>query len=171
MRENFVMRALDYASTQHKEQRRKYTDEPYILHPIAVAKKVQELGDIALAAAILHDVIEDTDSTYDDIFKLFGKHVADVVQELTDPTLEEGNRAKRKEITREKMAGGSFIAKSIKCADILHNAISILEYDKDFAVVFMREIELLFPCLKGADEDLLKEVEDLIENNKGKTNE
>ncbi len=77
--------AFDTAVDAHKEQRRK-SGEPYILHPIAVAKIVASqigLDAVSIAAALLHDVVEDTDYTVEDMERLFGKTVAHIVEGLT----------------------------------------------------------------------------------------
>ncbi len=80
-----IRKAFDLALEAHNEQRRK-TGEPYIYHPIAVAKIVAYqigLGATSIAAALLHDVVEDTDYTVDDIERLFGETIAKVVSGLT----------------------------------------------------------------------------------------
>jgi GTP pyrophosphokinase len=81
-----IRKAFDIAADAHKDQRRK-TGEPYIYHPIAVAKIVAEeigLGAISIASALLHDVVEDSDEyTFDDIEQLFGETIARVVNGLT----------------------------------------------------------------------------------------
>ncbi len=80
-----IRKAFDLAVEAHKDQRRK-TGEPYIYHPIAVAKIVANeigLGANSIAAALLHDVVEDTDYTFDDIEQLFGKTIAKIVNGLT----------------------------------------------------------------------------------------
>jgi len=81
-----IRKAFDIAADAHKDQRRK-TGEPYIYHPIAVAKIVAEeigLGAISIASALLHDVVEDSDAyTFDDIEQLFGETIARVVNGLT----------------------------------------------------------------------------------------
>ena len=77
--------AFDTAVEAHKEQRRK-SGEPYIFHPIAVAKIVASqigLDAISIAAALLHDVVEDTPYTVEDMERLFGKTVAHIVEGLT----------------------------------------------------------------------------------------
>lgn len=77
--------AFDTAVDAHKDQRRK-SGEPYIFHPIAVAKIVASqigLDAVAIASALLHDVVEDTDYTIEDIERLFGNTVAHIVQGLT----------------------------------------------------------------------------------------
>ncbi len=81
-----IRKAFDIAADAHKDQRRK-TGEPYIYHPIAVAKLVANeigLGAISIASALLHDVVEDSDDyTFDDIEQLFGETIARIVNGLT----------------------------------------------------------------------------------------
>lgn len=80
-----IRKAFDVAADAHKDQRRK-TGEPYIYHPIAVAKIVADnigLGATSIAAALLHDVVEDTEITIDDIEQLFGETIAKIVNGLT----------------------------------------------------------------------------------------
>jgi len=80
-----IRRAFDLAAEAHKDQRRK-TGEPYIFHPIAVAKIVANeigLGATSIAAALLHDVVEDTNYTLDDIRELFGEKIAKIIDGLT----------------------------------------------------------------------------------------
>ncbi|WP_237275075.1 RelA/SpoT family protein [Tenacibaculum ovolyticum] len=80
-----IRKAFDIAVEAHSEQRRK-TGEPYIFHPIAVAKIVADeigLGATSIAAALLHDVVEDTPYTIDDMDRLFGENIARIVSGLT----------------------------------------------------------------------------------------
>lgn len=80
-----IRKAFDLAVDAHKDQRRK-TGEPYIYHPIAVAKIVADeigLGATSISAALMHDVVEDTDYTLEDIEKLFGKKIAKIIDGLT----------------------------------------------------------------------------------------
>lgn len=80
-----IRKAFDLAVDAHKDQRRK-TGEPYIFHPIEVAKIVADeigLGATSIAAALMHDVVEDTDYTLEDIEKLFGKKIARIIDGLT----------------------------------------------------------------------------------------
>ena len=83
--------ALEFAAHKHRDQRRKDASaSPYINHPIALARLLAEDGGVTdaktLVAAVLHDTIEDTDTTYDELRAQFGKKVADVVAEVTDDT-------------------------------------------------------------------------------------
>mgnify|MGYP003665836521 FL=1 len=80
-----IRKAFEVAVDAHSEQRRK-TGEPYIFHPIAVAKIVAMeigLGATSIAAALLHDVVEDTEYTLDDMEQLFGETIARIVNGLT----------------------------------------------------------------------------------------
>ena len=82
---DLIRHAFDVAVEAHSEQRRK-TGEPYIYHPIAVAKIVAYeigLGATSIAAALLHDVVEDTHYTIEDIEQLFGETIARIVNGLT----------------------------------------------------------------------------------------
>ncbi|MBD5133818.1 MAG: bifunctional (p)ppGpp synthetase/guanosine-3',5'-bis(diphosphate) 3'-pyrophosphohydrolase, partial [Clostridiales bacterium] len=82
-----IRAAFEYANEHHGTQLRK-SGEPYITHPIAVAEITSELDLDAdsIVAALLHDCIEDTDSTHDDIARLFGVQVADLVEGVTKLT-------------------------------------------------------------------------------------
>ena len=80
-----IERAYRFAKEAHKGIRRR-SGEPYILHPIAVAKIVSQeigLGSTSICAALLHDVVEDTEYTVEDIERLFGKKIAQIVAGLT----------------------------------------------------------------------------------------
>lgn len=80
-----IRKAFDLAVEAHKDQRRK-TGEPYIFHPIEVAKIVADeigLGATSIAAALMHDVVEDTDYTLDDIREIFGEKIARIIDGLT----------------------------------------------------------------------------------------
>ena len=121
---NLVLRAVDFAAHKHRNQRRKGADaSPYINHPIALARILSEEGDvddpIALAAALLHDTIEDTETSYQELRGEFGKQVADIVAEVTD-TKWLGKTA-RKQIQVSKAARSSDRAKLVKIADKIAN--------------------------------------------------
>jgi GTP diphosphokinase / guanosine-3',5'-bis(diphosphate) 3'-diphosphatase len=84
-----LLDAIDFAAERHRDQRRKdVAASPYINHPIALAKLLAETGGVedlvVLQAAILHDTIEDTETSYEELVARFGPDVADVVMEVTD---------------------------------------------------------------------------------------
>ena len=80
----FIMKAYNYALEKHGDQKRN-SGEPYIIHPLQVAYTLAEMGldEPTLAAALLHDVVEDTDTTNEDIIKEFGQEVAEMVAGVT----------------------------------------------------------------------------------------
>lgn len=143
-------KALIFARLAHGEQKRKYTGEPYVVHCRAVAELVESvfLGGAPVNAALLHDTIEDTSVTAREIEWFFGKEVADLVVELTDVPASAGNRATRKQMDRDRLAKSSPEAASIKLADLIDNTKTIVPYDVNFAVVYLREKRLLLPLLK-----------------------
>ncbi len=121
-----IRKAFDIALDAHKDQRRK-TGEPYIYHPIAVAKIVAEeigLGATSIACALLHDVIEDSDYTYEDIQKMFGDKIANIVNGLTKISImNHQNISVQSENYRKLLLTLSedFRVILIKIADRLHN--------------------------------------------------
>ncbi|MFM8594102.1 MAG: HD domain-containing protein [Chloroflexota bacterium] len=121
-------KARDFAAKKHAGQLRKGANrEPYITHPIEVAKLVSEAtggnDEILIAAAVLHDTIEDTDASYDDLFEEFNREVADLVAEVTDDTRLPGATRKASQIA--DMPKKSDRAKMIKMADKISNLRSI----------------------------------------------
>lgn len=152
-------RALAFATEAHAsiDQRRKYTGEPYINHPIAVAEIVRSVPHTSamIAADYLHDVIEDTPVTIDEIEAVFGVEVAELVGWLTDVSKpEDGNRKTRKALDLEHSAQSTPAAKTIKIADLIDNTVSIQERDPDFWRVYRHEKIRLLAVLKEGDQTL-----------------
>ena len=115
-----VFQALAFAAHKHRDQRRKDAGaSPYINHPIALADILVNEGGITdyvvLCAAILHDTIEDTETTYEELVSVFGKDIADVVEEVTDD--KSLDKAERKLLQIEHAAHASPRAKLVKLAD------------------------------------------------------
>lgn len=135
----------------HEGQVRKYTDEPYWIHPVQVGTTLIKAGvdDVELIiAAHLHDVVEDTDMTIEQVTEGFGQRVGTLVGWLTDVSVpEDGNRATRKRIDREHLAAAPWEAQMVKLADLISNTQSIVENDHKFAKVYMREVRLLLEVL------------------------
>jgi guanosine-3',5'-bis(diphosphate) 3'-pyrophosphohydrolase len=135
-----VQKAFDFANEAHKNVRRR-SGEPYILHPIAVAKIVVNdigLGYKSISAALLHDVVEDTDYTSDDITNLFGDKIASLVDGLTKikTVLDNEDKNKQNDIYSESLQAENFKrilltlnddvrVVLIKLADRLHNCRTI----------------------------------------------
>lgn len=148
---------LEFATQAHGDQKRKYVDMLYITHPIAVAKLVKNNGgDMNMqAAALLHDVLEDTDITHEQLrtflyqicYQADASDILQLVVELTDVYVKQSfpelNRQKRKALEASRLYFASDRAKAIKRADIEHNSESIMEHDPKFAKVFLAEKENL----------------------------
>ena len=164
----FTIAAHD--SVQHK---RKYTNEPYHVHPERVANLIASVTDDAeiIAAAWLHDVLEDVAPknpafNADTIEVTFGKRVLQLVLEVTDVSKpEDGNRATRKAIDREHLSQASRDGQTIKLADIIDNYIDISAHDAHFARVFKREAKLILPLLQAGDQTLFARLKQLLYTN------
>ena len=149
-----------YATAAHAAvgQRRKYTDQPYIVHPIRVAEIADLYGgtDDMISAAYLHDVVEDTAVSIDDIEDMFGPAVALIVDGLTDVSKpEDGNRVVRKAMDRRHSADATWAAQFVKCADIIDNASDIGDNDPSFNIVYCKEMVALLEVLdKVKDEPI-----------------
>jgi len=167
MRDSLEEQARRYATEAHAAagQRRKYTDEPYIVHPAAVAELVRSVTDDEqmIAAAWLHDTVEDTPSTIDDIERHFGQRVAELVDQLTDSAQPAAkNRAARKLAHFRHTADASPEAQTIKLADIIDNTRAIVQYDADFARVYLVEKQIQIQLLRQGDSHLWRQAEQTI---------
>ena len=141
---------LDFATMAHDGQKRKYTQEDYIVHPVSVCDMVQRHGGSLeqQAAALLHDVVEDTVYTLADINALFGHDIATLVQWLTYTSKpEDGNRSVRKSIDRKRLAQAPAEAQFIKLADMIDNSDTIFRFDSGFAPVFKAEMKQLVDAM------------------------
>ena len=159
MKHPLIKKAAKFAAKAHGDisHRRKYTNEPYIVHPAQVAHMVSKVTDdvVMIAAAWLHDTVEDTPVSIEDIRREFGNEVAELVDDLSDVAKpEDGNRAVRNEINRKHTATASPRAKTIKLADLIDNTKSIVEHDHDFAIVYLKEKELVLEVLTEGDQTL-----------------
>jgi (p)ppGpp synthase/HD superfamily hydrolase len=157
-----IKRAAIFAKRARGAQVRKYTGEPYWNHPMAVAAtvaKVMPSNEHAIAAAWLHDVLEDTAVTASLMRAAFGARVTDLVLEVTDVSRPgDGNRARRTEIDRHHLFSASREGKTIKLADLMDNTASITAHDPDFAIEYLREKRLTMPMLIGGHEHLWRRV-------------
>ncbi len=154
-------KALEFATQAHGEQLRKYNEEPYIEHPKRVASLVKTVPHTTemVCAAYLHDVVEDTPVSIQDIERKFGRKVAGLVHELTDEFVKEKyphlNRRKRKEREVERQAKISPEAKTIKLADVIDNTRDILKNDPGFSRRYIPEMAALTEALQGGHFKLL----------------
>ena len=163
-----VEKARVFATAAHGAvaQLRKYTNEPYIVHPAEVFQIVSTVEGATpemLAAAWLHDVVEDTGVTLETIRAMFGDEVATLVGWLTDVSRpEQGNRATRKAIDRAHSAAAPAEAQTVKLADLISNTRSIMEHDVSFAKTYLEEKRLLLEVMTKGDPVLMAETRKYI---------
>lgn len=161
---SLAFHAMKFAREVHKDQVRKYSGNPYADHLAEVAgiastvwfrfdgRLMLSLNEY-LSVAWLHDCMEDQGITYDQINAYFGEVVANGVWFLSD--MEEGNRAKRKELSRLRLAEAPDWVQTIKVADLISNTSSIVKHDPNFAIVYLKEKQLLLDVLTKADPELV----------------
>lgn len=143
---------IQLVAEAHKEQKRK-TGEPYIIHPIAVARIVAEeleLGVNPVMAAFLHDVVEDTQYTIEDIRERFGEDVAFLVGVVTKQKKEKYDKSKQVDIYRQILASVQYDVRAIlvKLADRLHNMRTLAIYRLRrvlMMVIFPRRLKNVIP--------------------------
>jgi (p)ppGpp synthase/HD superfamily hydrolase len=175
--QDVIDKIKDFADQAHGEQKRKYTPERYIVHPVRVMEICREYTtDISvLAAALLHDVLEDTVTTRDEI-KEFLSTVMDVekaertvqlVEELTDEFIKENypqwNRRRRKQKEAERLSRVSAQAQTIKYADIIDNSVEIVYQDTDFAQVYLFEVRAILKTMSKGDKHLYQRAIETID--------
>jgi (p)ppGpp synthase/HD superfamily hydrolase len=175
---NLYEKAILYAIRAHGDTKRRYTQDPYIVHPIEVSALLRKYttDEDSIIAAILHDVVEDTDITIEDIEKEFGLDIALLVDELTDKFTKEAfpdlNRAHRKKRERERIASISTKSKKIKLCDMISNLGDFVNHfdlvmanDKDFAQLYVREKEAILEVIKDCDDIILwEETNDIMKS-------
>jgi (p)ppGpp synthase/HD superfamily hydrolase len=173
------LQALRFASDKHRDQRRKDASRsPYINHPIAVADILYRTGGVrdinTLAAALLHDTIEDTDTTPEEIRTRFGQEVLDLVLEVTDD--KSLPKARRKELQVENAPHKSTRARQIKIADKISNLTDIIYTPPaDWSAQRIREYvdwsERVVNGLRGPNPELEAEYDRVLAEGRAKLNQ
>jgi guanosine-3',5'-bis(diphosphate) 3'-pyrophosphohydrolase len=166
----------------HGDQTRKYTPEPYIVHPVRVMHICEQYTkDIAvLSSALLHDVLEDTPVTKEEMHDFLksvmnpqeAKRTLDLVIELTDVYVKKDypqwNRRKRKALEQDRMEKTSPEAQTIKYADIIDNAKEIINHDADFGRVFLHECKALLKKMTRGNPELYSKASEMVNANLSK---
>jgi guanosine-3',5'-bis(diphosphate) 3'-pyrophosphohydrolase len=173
---NRLLQAMRFAAEKHIHQRRKNAGAtPYINHPIEVAEHLASVGDITdedvLIAALLHDTIEDTNTTVEEIEDKFGVRVASIVMECTDNKSLEKAERKRLQIVHAPQK--SVDAKCVKMADKTCNLASIIiDPPLDWSIQRQQEYftwaERVVQGLLGVNEHLDAYVNDVLARGKAK---
>ncbi|QIG69176.1 putative metal-dependent phosphohydrolase protein [Rhizobium phage RHph_N1_15] len=139
-----IIRAEAFATAAHYaiDQRRKYTNKPYIIHPRAVAALIQALPEHTWQQVVLgwlHDTVEDTEITLDVIKTIFGREIRDGLYFLTNVEREVGNRKMRHKLNLERLAEAPAHVQTVKIADIKDNTKDIAVLGESFAPLFLEE--------------------------------
>lgn len=172
-----LQQVRDYADAAHGTQMRKYTPDRYIVHPVRVMESCAAYtNDLpVLAAALLHDVLEDTPVTEAEMHQFLvsvmsaqdAAKTLQLVVELTDVYIKanypQWNRKKRKEEERERIRKTSPGAQTIKYADILDNCSEIVAHDPDFARVFLRECKKILTVIPNGHAALYQKAKDTLQ--------
>ncbi len=164
MSEQVKLSAGEYAEQAHYGQFRKYTGEPYIVHPERVALRVSAYTEDqnVIDAAWLHDVIEDCDISYDQLENYFNGEVAWLVLCLTNKSKDfDLNRTQRKALDRSMIRGKGPKVHLIKVIDRIDNLQDIDQRSGSFGQLYAKESLALADALIDAPPDLLKELRSL----------
>lgn len=151
MTTELISKAQLFSMRAHRNQKRKYTGDPYWLHTheVAMTLLLDHQPETVVAAGYLHDTVEDTDVTPMEIDSEFGPEVARIVAEVTDVSRpQDGNRAKRKSMDLLHLAASSPEGASVKLADLISNARDIVANDPNFARVYLVEKAALLEVLR-----------------------
>jgi guanosine-3',5'-bis(diphosphate) 3'-pyrophosphohydrolase len=161
---------LQFIKEQHEGQLRKYSLEPYWMHPYEVSTIVNkyEKTPCAIEIALCHDLLEDTKCTPSQLSNFLAHNEYSISEainitsgtiELTDKytkeTHPELNRRERKKAEAIRMGKISSLAQTVKYADLIHNTQSIIKYDKNFAKTYLNEKKELLNEMRNGNIDLL----------------
>lgn len=180
MKQSILEQVTEFADKAHGEQRRKYSGEKYIVHPIRVMKICQSFHDQldVHAAALLHDVLEDTPVTEEEMAMFLKTVMPDqlavstlrLVVELTDVYTKKAypalKRLARKELEIKRLSLISSEGQTIKYADVFDNTKDLLLNDPDFATVYLRESSQLLKQMNRGNQVLYRQVVSLVEDGK-----
>jgi guanosine-3',5'-bis(diphosphate) 3'-pyrophosphohydrolase len=167
----FLLQAAMFSAEKHRKQRRKGEDaSPYINHPIAVANLLASVGGITdvrlLAAAILHDTVEDTGTTLDELTGLFGHEVSALVAEVSDD--KSLPKAERKRLQIQHSHQLSKAAKLIKLGDKISNVNEIMEnppvdWSTERRREYLKWAKAVVAGCRGTNEGLEQRFDELLE--------
>lgn len=160
---------FEFVKEKHKEQVRKYTNEPYFNHLFNVAEIVSKHEIDCIEIALCHDLFEDTNCDFNELYKKLVKIGYDIkvaykicscVTELTDKFIKEDypnlNRKERKENECKRLSTISYKSKSVKYADLIDNTSSIFKHDKEFAKVYLKEKEDILKVMNNGNQALFQ---------------
>ncbi len=150
-------KAVTFAARAHRNQVRKGTDTPYIIHPYMVACILwqQQCAQHVVIAGLLHDTLEDTDVDLKEIKTTFGDKIAHIVNECTEPDKKLPWRV-RKQHTIERVRTASTEVKCVICADKLHNLYSLEKSRKELGVTMWQHFNSNYQSQKWYMQSMVK---------------
>lgn len=168
--DQLLQEIIAFAARAHDKQVRKYEDAPYIVHPVRVMRMCRDYGEpiAVLAAAILHDVLEDTSVKRPELTsflcELFDEdeslQIVHLVVELTDIYTKEKypkwNRKKRRAMEVVRLSKTSPAAQTVKYADVIDNCRSISQSEDSFAAVYLKESDDLLQKMDKGNPELYR---------------
>eukprot|EP01095_Lingulamoeba_sp_RSL-Kostka_P005296 TRINITY_DN1662_c0_g1_i2.p1 TRINITY_DN1662_c0_g1~~TRINITY_DN1662_c0_g1_i2.p1 ORF type:complete len:216 (-),score=71.19 TRINITY_DN1662_c0_g1_i2:132-779(-) len=166
-----IMKTANFAALKHVDQRRKVGDVPYINHPIGVANIITEIGGLSdvkiIQGALLHDTVEDTDTTLDEIEEVFGSEIRKIVDEVTDN--KDLSKDERKKHQIEHAPHCSYEAKCVKLADKLYNLRDLLKsppsgWSKDRIIGYFVWSKAVIDSIKGTNAEIENALYDIFDN-------
>ncbi len=171
-----LLEVLHFAADKHRDHRRKDSEaSPYINHPIAVAELLARVGGVSdpvvLQAAILHDTIEDTRTTPEEIEARFGPEVRAVVEEVTDD--KDLRKHERKQMAIELAPGLSERAKLVRIADKISNVLDVAEsppkqWDRERRLEYLEWSQRVVDGCRGVNAALEEEFDRALEQGRRK---
>ncbi len=182
--DDLLAKITDFGDEAHGEQMRKYAPDRYMVHPVRVMEKLSTItaDKTILAAALLHDVLEDTPVTEEEMHRFLktqmneaeARRTVDLVVELSDVYVKSAypklNRRTRKSKELNRLEKTSADSQTIKYADILDNTLEIVDQDRSFAQVYLSEVRLILKKLDKGNPELRSEALSAVENGLKKLN-
>jgi GTP diphosphokinase / guanosine-3',5'-bis(diphosphate) 3'-diphosphatase len=165
-----LLQAASFAAKKHRYQKRKGDDaEPYVNHPLEVANLLATVGKVndfdILIAAVLHDTVEDTETTAEELTGLFGETVCGYVMEVTDDKSLPKEERKLKQIEHAPHISGG--AKQVKLADKISNITDVMNnppagWSKQRRIEYINWGEKVVAGLRGVNSDLEKYFDEIV---------
>lgn len=157
--DDLLARARSFAAAKHAGQQRRYKDAPYHVHLEQVAVILSQHGydsPVILAAAYLHDTVEKTETSFEELIETFGPEVSELVYWLTDA--QDESKETRALLSAWRLARAPLEAKLIKLADMIDNTQDIAEHDREFARAFAAEKKIIVAKMTEAEGSQLSEL-------------
>lgn len=162
-----IMKTISFATLKHGSQTRKSTGHPFILHPLEVANYIVKIGGVTsievVQAAILHDVLEDTKTSRQELLEEFGPNVLRIVEQVSDDR--SLSKSQRKRLQIEHASQISHEAKIVKLADKLHNLRDLIQrpiWDLSISQGYFVWSHAVVKAMKGTNAGLEKALDEVF---------